>query len=220
MDENFSTHKTINDEIPHPSSGTYAESVITQPKPRRKMKELPPPRVQQSRSCSSLCKRQPSSYASINMHETDTSDLNELSKQTEEDDDIDVAGNELINMINEKFKLSSPKLIIGDGSSNNQSTAETSHERSLAKEINDIDMEQQFSMSSTPNKPNLQLQTVITTVMNSLTSRFEEMMTKQQEFQQQQHEKMMEFQQNMQKQYLQLHHQKKSACTAGTNYSI
>ena len=118
MDGNFSSPKIIIDEMPS-SSGNCMDTEPTQPKQSKKVKELPPRRVQRSRSCSSLCKRQP--IADLNaMQEKDTSS-NEPSNLTPDmkqkqhvsmvmEEEVD--GNELVELLKSKFTISSPKLSI------------------------------------------------------------------------------------------------------------
>ena len=141
------------------------------------------------------------------LQELDTSDISEVSKQaeeTEENDDFDQAGNELISLISAKFKLASPKLIISNSSSQNHSGMENASLVDSPTKAN-RDMDLQNSISSTPK--HYQSPTLITTILNNFTNKFEEIMANQQAFQQQQQEKMLDYQQKLQEQVIQLQQQ-------------
>jgi len=206
--------QSFDDKIPF-STENCKENDILKPKPKKKTKELPPPRIQRSRSCSSLCKRQPRSEQNF-LQEFDSSKIseinelsNELSKHTEENDQIDTAGNELINLISATFKLSSPKLTLSDSSTknNNDVNENISWDASPTKEMHVSDMELQNTTSSTPNKQDTQPSSLINNILISFTNKFEEMMENQQKFQQQQQDKLMDYQQKLQEQILQLQQQ-------------
>lgn len=82
---------------------------IIKPKAKWKVKKLPPRRVQRSRSCSSLCKKnrqQPELDMDL-FHQPEIVHQQQIVEDTDIDD-----GNELVEMLRSKFTMASPKLIL------------------------------------------------------------------------------------------------------------